>query len=141
MNIINSGGSVDNNLGKSIAGIISPFDFLVFLDIIILVLLLVFKRIKFDKEVVQKRFAALMTIFGIVLMLVGYGISSKDRSGLLTRTFDNNYIVKYLGLNEYTAYNVSNETNCGHQKKRPLMTLTKSSYLKDNRPYKIQLTW
>ena len=45
LNIINSGGSVDNNLGKSIAGIISPFDFLVFLDIIILVLLLVFKRI------------------------------------------------------------------------------------------------
>ncbi|WCJ52169.1 LTA synthase family protein [Lentilactobacillus buchneri] len=28
-----------------------------------------------------------------------------DRSGLLTRTFDNNYIVKYLGLNEYAAFN------------------------------------
>lgn len=135
LNIINSGGSVDNNLGKSIAGIISPFDFLVFLDIIILVLLLVFKRIKFDKEVVQKRFAALMTIFGIVLMLVGYGISSKDRSGLLTRTFDNNYIVKYLGLNEYAAYNVFKTKQTADIKKEASADdLNKiKDYLKDNK--------
>ncbi|MCC6122441.1 LTA synthase family protein [Weissella cibaria] len=106
LNIMNSGGSVENNLSKSIAGIIQGSDFLVFLDIIVLIVLLLTKVIKVDKTAVQKRFAALTTVFGILLMLVGYGISSKDRSGLLTRTFDNNYIVKYLGLNEYAAYNV-----------------------------------
>jgi len=106
VSIINSGGSVDNNLSKAIAGIIHLSDFVIFLDIIVLIVLLLTKVIKIDKTVIQKRFAILMTAFGVLLMLVGYGISSKDRSGLLTRTFDNNYIVKYLGLNEYAAYNI-----------------------------------
>ncbi|WP_165207021.1 LTA synthase family protein [Weissella sagaensis] len=134
LNIINSGGSVENNLGKSIAEIISPFDFLVFLDIIILILLVLFKRIKYDKVIVQKRFAALTTLFGIVLMLVGYGISSKDRSGLLTRTFDNNYIVKYLGLNEYAAYNMFKTKQTADVKKdADAQDLNKiKNYLKDN---------
>ncbi len=35
-----------------------------------------------------------------------YSAANANRSGLLTRTFDNNYIVKYLGLNEYAAFNI-----------------------------------
>ncbi len=39
-------------------------------------------------------------------MLAGVNLllAQQDRSGLLTRTFDNNYIVKYLGINEYAIY-------------------------------------
>ncbi|GAK31435.1 phosphatidylglycerol-membrane-oligosaccharide glycerophosphotransferase [Weissella oryzae SG25] len=103
--IMGSGSSVDNNLSKAIAGIITPSDFLVFADIIILVILLATRVIKIDKRAVAKRIALLTTVLGAVLVLVGYGVASSDRSGLLTRTFDNNYIVKYLGLNEYAAYN------------------------------------
>ena len=103
--IMGSGSSVDNNLSKAISGIINPTDFLVFIDIIILVILLLIKVIKIDKRRTPKRVAGLTTVLGIALMLVGYGVSVSDRSGLLTRTFDNNYIVKYLGLNEYAAYN------------------------------------
>ncbi|GAK48764.1 glycerol phosphate lipoteichoic acid synthase [Secundilactobacillus oryzae JCM 18671] len=33
-----------------------------------------------------------------------FGMANADRSGLLTRTFDNNYVVKYLGLNEFAAF-------------------------------------
>ncbi|MDR3190016.1 MAG: LTA synthase family protein [Lactobacillaceae bacterium] len=106
MNILKAGGSVENNLGKSIAGILQPIDFLVYLDIIVLIILLSTKLLKVDKIRVQKRFALLTTAFGVVLMLADFGIASGDRSGLLTRTFDNNYIVKYLGLNEYAMYNV-----------------------------------
>lgn len=106
LNIMKAGGSVQNNLGKAIGEIIHPIDFIVFLDIIILILLLVFKRIKVDQGVVQKRFAILTTALGVASMLAVFGMASSDRSGLLTRTFDNNYIVKYLGLNEYAAYNI-----------------------------------
>jgi lipoteichoic acid synthase len=106
INILKAGGSVQNNLSKAIGGIIQPIDFIVFIDIIVLIGLLLFKVIKVDKTVVQKRFAMLVTAFGVVMMLAVFGIASGDRSGLLTRTFDNNYIVKYLGLNEYAAYNL-----------------------------------
>lgn len=105
MGIIGSGSSTGENLGKSIAAIIHWSDFLVFVDIVILVILLLFKQLASDKRGVQKRFAVLTSLFGIGLMLADFGIASVDRSGLLTRTFDNNYIVKYLGLNEYAAFN------------------------------------
>lgn len=104
--IIGSAGSVDNNLSKSLAGIIHTSDFLMFADIIILVLLLLFKVIKIDKRKIKKRFAVTITAFSFLLIFTDFGIASADRSGLLTRTFDNNYIVKYLGLNEYLAFNI-----------------------------------
>jgi lipoteichoic acid synthase len=105
MGILGSGSSTGNNLGKSIAAIIHWSDWLIFVDILILVLLLLFRQLAVDPRGIQKRFAVLTTALGTVLMLIGFGIASTDRSGLLTRTFDNNYIVKYLGLNEYAAFN------------------------------------
>ncbi|MFL1696312.1 LTA synthase family protein [Weissella kandleri] len=104
LNIAKTSGSL--SLEKAINGIIQPTDFLVFLDIIILIILLAVHWIKIDPMRVPRRVAMLTTILGIVLMGAFFGVASKDRSGLLTRTFDNNYIVKYLGLNEYAAYNL-----------------------------------
>lgn len=105
MGILGSGSSTGNNLSKSIAAIIHWSDYMIFIDIVILALLVIFKQLTIDKKGVQKRFAMLTTALGIVLMFVGYGIASTNRSGLLTRSFDNNYIVKYLGLNEYAVFN------------------------------------
>ncbi|ETA73590.1 LTA synthase family protein [Ligilactobacillus equi] len=104
MSIIKSSGSVSNNLGSSIAQIIEPSDFLVFVDIIVLILLLAFKVIKVDYTP-AKRFKALgITILAVVLFFLNLGAAEKDRSQLLTRTFDNNYIVKYLGVNFFAGY-------------------------------------
>lgn len=103
--IIGSGSSTGNNLSKSIAAIIKPTDFLVYLDLIILAVCLLFKFWPISKKGITKRYAFLTTCLGIALMFVDFGIASVDRSGLLTRSFDNNYIVKYLGLNEYAAFN------------------------------------
>ena len=103
--ILGSGSSTGNNLGKSIAAIIRPTDFLVYVDVIILAVFLLFKLWPIDKKKILKRYAFLTTCLGVALMLVDFGIASVDRSGLLTRSFDNNYIVKYLGLNEYAAFN------------------------------------
>ncbi|CAI2682470.1 LTA synthase family protein [Apilactobacillus apinorum] len=103
--IIKGSGTVQNNLGKSLAEILHPLDFFVFADIIILILLLLFKVIKVDYTPFKKKNALAITVLSFVLMFAEFGISNADRSGLLTRTFDNNYIVKYLGLNEYAAFN------------------------------------
>ncbi|GAP04226.1 lipoteichoic acid synthase 1 [Fructobacillus tropaeoli] len=109
--IMGSGSSTGSNLGKSIAAIIRPTDFLVYVDLIVMAIVLLFKFWPIDKQAIQKRYAILTTILGIVLMLVDFGVASVDRSGLLTRSFDNNYIVKYLGLNEYAAFNAWQTNN------------------------------
>ncbi|CCJ66040.1 MULTISPECIES: LTA synthase family protein [Leuconostoc] len=118
MGILGSGSSTGNNLGKSIAAIIHWTDYLVFIDIIILIALVVFKQLTIDRKGVQKKFAILTTLFGVILMFVDYGIASTNRSGLLTRSFDNNYIVKYLGLNEYVVFNAVQTYNQTESRKR-----------------------
>ncbi|MDR2660561.1 MAG: LTA synthase family protein [Lactobacillaceae bacterium] len=106
--IMGSSSSVGDNLGKSIIGIIHPSDFLVFLDILVLIFLLIFKQInKVNRKIPMKK-AGLTIVLGFTLMVVNYGIASFDRSGLLTRTFDTNYLVKYLGLNEYLLVDANN---------------------------------
>lgn len=118
MGILGSGSSTGNNLGKSIAAIIHWSDYMVFLDIVILIGLVLFKQLTIDRKGVQRRFAVLTTLLGVALMLVDYGIASADRSGLLTRSFDNNYIVKYLGLNEYAVFNAVQTYNQTESRKR-----------------------
>ena len=132
--IVKGSGSVDNNLGKSLAGILHFSDLFVYLDVLVLIVLLLTKLIKVDKRPLKKRFAITMTVFSIALMMVDYGLSVKDRSGLLTRTFDNNYIVKYLGLNEYAAFNAyqthQQSTSRSQASKADMKSVQK--YLKNN---------
>lgn len=105
LGVIKGSGNVQNNLGKSLVEILHFSDFFVFLDVIILIALLAFHVIQIDAAPFKKRYAFLITVVSFLLMGGEYGLASTDRSGLLTRTFDNNYIVKYLGLNEYAAFN------------------------------------
>lgn len=103
-NVIKGSGAASNNLGKSLMGIIRPEDFLVYADVIILALVLLFHLIWVDMRRFKIRYAMTVTALGFVLFGANLGMAESDRSQLLTRTFDNNYIVKYLGLQAYTIY-------------------------------------
>ena len=103
-NVIKGSGAASNNLGKSLMGIMRPEDFLVYADVIILALILLFHVIRVDMRYFKIRYAMTVTMLGLVLFGANLGMAEKDRSQLLTRTFDNNYIVKYLGLQAYTIY-------------------------------------
>ena len=104
VSIIKTSDSTADNLGKSIIGIIHPSDFLVFLDFIIIIGLIFSKVIRYDLRPLKLKFNLLVE--GLAAILIGLNLlmAQKDRSGLLTRTFDNSYIVKYLGMNEYAIY-------------------------------------
>jgi lipoteichoic acid synthase len=104
--IIKGSGNVQNNLGKSIGQIVHPTDFLVYIDVVLLIVLLMTKVIRIDTRPFKRRYALTTTVLAFSLMGAEYGMANADRSGLLTRTFDNNYLVKYLGLNEYAAFSV-----------------------------------
>lgn len=53
---------------------------------------------------VKKRLAFTTILVSLLIFLANLGLAEIDRPQLLTRTFDRNYIVKYLGLNVYTLY-------------------------------------
>ena len=102
--LIKGAGSASNNLGKSILGIIKPTDFFAFADVLFLVLLLVFKIVKIDIRKLNFKIPTTISAIAVVLFGINLTMAQQDRSGLLTRTFDNNYIVKYLGLNAFSVY-------------------------------------
>lgn len=102
--IMSTSGSTSDNLGKSIAGITKATDFLVFLDLVIILALILFKVFKIDVRPLKLKVTSLIELLALSLMALNLFMVQKDRSGLLTRTFDNNYIVKYLGMNEYALY-------------------------------------
>lgn len=79
-------------------------DFLAFIDIATIIVLLLTKVIKIDIRPLKLKINLLIEALAVSLMGLNLFMAEKDRSGLLTRTFDNNYIVKYLGMNEYAIY-------------------------------------
>lgn len=112
--IIKSSSSVSNNLGSSILEIIHPTDFLLFLDVVILILMMSFKVIQPDQFRPKRHYGAITSVIAIVLFGINLSLAEGDRSQLLTRTFDNNYIVKYLGVDffaGYSAYQTHQQTS------------------------------
>lgn len=77
---------------------------MVYADVIILIVLLAAHFIRIDMRYFKVRYAMTITMIGFVLFGANLAMAEKDRPQLLTRTFDNNYIVKYLGLQAYTIY-------------------------------------
>lgn len=72
-NLMKGSGAVSNNLGKSIAGIIEYSDFLVFADVLLLLILLATKLIKIDRRVFMKRNAFAITGLSVVLFGANLG--------------------------------------------------------------------
>ncbi|MDF7672233.1 LTA synthase family protein [Lactobacillus sp. ESL0701] len=104
LSIIKTSGSTADNLGKSIVGITHATDFLALLDVAVIIGLLCGKVIKYDLRPLKLKFNVLVEVLAVMMIGLNLKMAQKDRSGLLTRTFDNNYIVKYLGMNEYAVY-------------------------------------
>ena len=141
-NVIKGSGAASNNLGKSLMGILRPEDFLVYLDVVILALILLFHFVRVDMRRFKIRYAMTITALGFVLFGVNLGMAESDRSQLLTRTFDNNYIVKYLGLEAYTVYDGVKTTNNSVVKARanrdelkPVLHFIHSNYAAPNVEY------
>lgn len=140
--IIKTSGSTSDNLGKSIAGITLASDFLAFADIAIVIALLLTKVIKIDVRPLKLKVNFLIELLAASLMGLNLLMAQKDRSGLLTRTFDNNYIVKYLGINEYAVYDGYKTAQTSAQMAkanvsdlRSVRNYLKANYVKPNPEY------
>ncbi|MGP7819476.1 LTA synthase family protein [Niallia sp. 01092] len=92
-------------LSDSILSLIKVYDVLYFLDVIILIVLLV-KKIY--KPTVQKNRRKAKSIFALAILtfIINLGLAEVDRPELLSRSFDRNYLVKYLGAYNFTIYDI-----------------------------------
>ncbi len=104
INIIKGASAVSSNMDTSLKSLIHVSDFFVYLDIIVLITLLAFKIVKMDTRVLKKRIAFTVTALAVAIFAGNLSLAEMDRPQLLSRTFDRNYIIKYLGLTAFTVY-------------------------------------
>ncbi|KMK91757.1 LTA synthase family protein [Rossellomorea marisflavi] len=95
----------NNGLGSSALELLRPWDILYFLDFFIIISLMLFKKVKVQEKLRFRSVMALMTS-AVLIFLLNLGLANIDRPELLTRSFDRNYLVKYLGMNNFTIYDV-----------------------------------
>lgn len=96
--------NVSEGLNGSILALMKPRDVLYWLDFVVLVGLVLTKVIKAKNEMVSRKKGILVSFAGILVFMGNLALAEIDRPQLLSRTFDQGYIVKYLGLNAFTAY-------------------------------------
>lgn len=104
INTILGAGKVASGLGESAIKLFRPYDILYWIDFILLVFALVTKRIKMDESPVRARMAFAFSTLAVMIFSGNLFLAESDRPELLTRTFSRDYLVKYLGINAFTAY-------------------------------------
>lgn len=129
-------------VGSSVVSLLKPYDFLFFIDFIILLIMLAsrFVKMEIDDSVRQK--AAVLYSLSMTIILTNIGLSEISRPELLTRGFDKNFIVKYLGLYNYTIYDAVQSTKATAQRAMAnsndvteILNYTKSNYAEPNPQY------
>ncbi|SEM21791.1 lipoteichoic acid synthase [Mesobacillus persicus] len=130
------------DVSGSITTLLKPYDLLFFADFLLLVGLLVFKVVRVEVENFTKRKVVALFFLGLGISTMNIGLAEADRPELLTRGFDRNYIVKYLGMYNYTIYDAVQSTKASAQRVlansddiTEVINYTSSSYAEPNPEY------
>ena len=142
INTILGYSKVSAGLSKSSLALMNWHDALYWLDIIILAVLILLKVIKIDHRQFPKRWAFSITSLAVLLFGVNLGLSEISRPQILSRTFDRNYIVKYLGIDTFTVYDAVKTTQNNQVRAQaesydldPVLDFTKQHYAAPNADY------
>ncbi|MEK5068602.1 LTA synthase family protein [Sporosarcina sp. FSL K6-1508] len=92
------------DLGGSVLSLIQPFDILFFVDVFVLFYLRFSRKIQKETNRLGTKKAIAIIAFALVVSIINLGLAELSRPQLLTRGFDRNYIVKYLGMYNYSIY-------------------------------------
>ncbi len=92
------------DLGGSILTLMHPTDVFFFADVAVLFYLLFTRRVKKDTGRLGRKKAMAIVTVALAVSIVNLGLAEANRPQLLTRGFDRNYIVKYLGMYNYSIY-------------------------------------
>lgn len=130
------------DLGGSILSLLKPYDLLFFVDVFALLYLRFSKKVQKDTSGFGYKKAMAVFAFGLALSIINLGLAESSRPQLLTRGFDRNYIVKYLGMYNYTIYDSVETMKASSQRAladssdiTEVINYTKSNYAKPNPEY------
>jgi lipoteichoic acid synthase len=126
-------------IGSSVVSLFKPYDFLFFLDFFLLLASLAFRFVKIEVEDIDRRKLTALFSLALTISFTNLGLAEIQRPELLTRGFDRNYIVKYIGLYNYTIYDVIQSTHASTQRVMAssnditeIYNYTKSNYAEPN---------
>lgn len=97
-------GKVSQGLGKSTVALLHPSDIIIWIDLIIIITLLIIHKIKIDQKSYGLSMPFAITSIGALLTTLNIFLAETSRPRLLRNTFDRSYVVKYLGVDAFTAY-------------------------------------
>lgn len=97
---------VNQGLSGSSLALTNVHDLFYWADIVIILILMLCKKIKFDPRAISHRLAFAFTSFSLLLFGLNLMFAEFSRPQLLGRTFDRSYIVKYLGIDAFTGYDL-----------------------------------
>jgi len=130
------------DVSSSVISLLKPYDLLFFIDIIILIALLVFRFAKIEVKDMSRRKTSFILALSLAISCLNLSLAEIDRPQLLTREFDRNYIVKYLGVYNYTIYDAVKSTTASAQRvmansddMTEVINYTKSNYAEPNPAY------
>jgi len=130
------------DLGGSVLSLIKPYDILFFVDVFVMFYLRFSRKIQKDTQRFGYKKAMAIIAFALVLSILNLGLAETSRPQLLTRGFDRNYIVKYLGMYNYTIYDSVETMKASSQRAladssdiTEVINYTKSNYAKPNAQY------
>ncbi|KKB34491.1 LTA synthase family protein [Bacillus thermotolerans] len=128
-------------LGGSVLALLKPYDILYFLDLILITVLVLIKAVKLQERVPRKTIAMVFSS-AVLIFAANLALAETDRPQLLTRTFDRNYLVKYLGVHNFTIYDIIQSTTSASQRAladsddiTKVKNYTDASYVKPNKEY------
>ena len=108
---------VNQGLSGSSLALTNVHDVFYWLDIVVILLLMLFRKIKFDPRAFSHRLAFAFTSVSLVVCGLNLMVAEMDRPQLLGRTFDRVYIVKYLGLDAFTGYDLVKSEHVSQMRK------------------------
>ncbi|QGG53239.1 LTA synthase family protein [Lysinibacillus pakistanensis] len=130
------------DLGGSVLSLLKPYDILFFVDVFVMFYLRFSRKIKKETNRVGYKKAITIIAFALVVSFLNLGLAETNRPQLLTRGFDRNYIVKYLGMYNYTIYDSVETMKASSQRAladssdiTEVINYTKSNYAKPNAKY------
>ncbi|MFD2044241.1 LTA synthase family protein [Ornithinibacillus salinisoli] len=104
------------SLGGSIASLANWTDIFFAVDIIILIALFVWSKRHWSTSRMSLKTPLLVLIVGAIAFSVNLSMAETDRPQLLKRTFDRNYIVKYLGIYNFAVYDAIQNVKTSSQR-------------------------
>lgn len=130
------------DVSSSIVSLLKPYDFLFFIDMILLIIFFSFKFVKIEVKDMNRRKVAAIFSLGLAISGANLALAEIDRPQLLTRGFDRSYIVKYLGMYNYTIYDAVQSTKASAKRAfadsddiTEVINFTKSNYAEPNPVY------